>query len=72
LKISFVVIGVRREQGRNAMDSQEQEARRMIAAELFEQGELSDRQIADLLEVTTRHRRSPEAVAGTQNVLMIE
>lgn len=36
------------------MDPQEQQARRMIAAELFEQGGLSDRQIAELLEVTTR------------------
>jgi transposase len=36
------------------MDPQEKEARRMIAAELFEQGELRDSQIAALLEVTTR------------------
>lgn len=36
------------------MDPREKEARRMIAAELFEQGELWDSQIAALLEVTTR------------------
>jgi transposase len=36
------------------MDPQEKEARRMIAAELFGQGELRDSQIASLLEVSTR------------------
>ena len=36
------------------MDPREKEARRMIAAGLFEQGELRDSQIAALLEVTTR------------------
>jgi hypothetical protein len=36
----------------DAMDPQEKEARRMIAAALFEQGELRS-QIAALLEVTT-------------------
>jgi transposase len=36
------------------MDPGEKEARRMIAAGLFEQGELPDSQIAGLLEVTTR------------------
>jgi transposase len=35
------------------MDPQEKEARRVIAAGLFEQGELRDSQIAALLEVTT-------------------
>jgi predicted transcriptional regulator len=35
------------------MDPKEKEARRMIAAELFEHGELRDSQIAALLEVTT-------------------
>jgi transposase len=36
------------------MDPREKEARRMIAAELFGQGELRDSQIAALLEVSTR------------------
>src|SRR3954471_19674287 len=52
--VVFVVMGGLSLIGRCAMDPQEKEARRMIAAELFKQGELRDSQIAGLLEVTVR------------------